>query len=130
MMNPIITKDTIIIDEAYQKIIAACKRNVPHLEALKEAVAEITGLLIEHVDYGAMYHWLRETFRALGKVNLLITLLDNTFSPSGMYSILYKDLNFDERFLSMMCSELCNLQINDHNENGELIALIDMSKAS
>jgi hypothetical protein len=127
--NPIITKNTIMIDKHSQDIIIACKKGGNHIDNLRQCVANITGLLLEHVDYGAMYHWIKETYRQLGKVNLLITVLDNVFSPSGMYTAIYKDMNFHERFLSMMCSELCVLQINETDKQGRFVALIDLSKA-
>lgn len=127
-LNPIITDKTIMIDKCSQQVIEACKKGGNHFDDLRICVADITGLLSEHVGYSAMYHWLKETYKQIGKINLLVTVLDNVFSPSGMYDVLYKDLNYHEKILSIMCSELCNLQINDHNEQGQLVALIDMSK--
>jgi hypothetical protein len=127
---PMITEKTIMIDKHSQDIIMCCKRSGnDYLTSLRACVADITGLLLEHVDYGAMYHWIKETYRQIGKINLLITVLDNAFSPCALYSIVYKDLNFHERFLSMMCSELATLQVNDDDEQGRFVALIDLSKA-
>jgi hypothetical protein len=121
---PAITDKTIMIDECCQKVIAACKKAGNYLDALKECVVEITGSELKYIGYHAMYHWIAETYKQIGKTNLFKVVLDRIFEPE----VWDQYTNCEERILIAMCAELCTLQINDHDEQGQLVALIDMSK--
>ena len=129
MRTPIITDKTIMLDESFQKIIMCCKDSHNYIDGLKYCIAEITGSPYESIENHTLYFWLRETYLHLGKISLFISVLNNVFSPAPLYSIMYKDYTFHERFVSIMCSQLATLQINEHNSQGRLVALIDTSKA-
>jgi hypothetical protein len=130
MKKPTITNNTIMIDKHCQKIIMCCKRGNNHFESLRLCVADITGLELKHVDYHTMYHWIAETYNQLGKNYLYKTVLDRVFSYSGIDLMLYKNLNHEEKILNIMCSELCLLQINEKDDRGNLVALIDMREVT
>jgi hypothetical protein len=129
-MKPIITDNTIMIDKHCQNIIMCCKRGNNHLESLRQCVADITGLELKHVGYHAIYHWIAETYKQLSMNYLFKNVLDRVFSYSGIDLMLYKDLNHEEKILNIMCSELCLLQINEKDKQGNLVALIDMREVT